>query len=121
MYMSFMTVVMMAWITAVGMVIGPIIVRERGTVTGAFVGFLIAIIATWSYQDSEIGSRKYDQARSMIAEDCRMARIGASVLADRTITESEFWRLRDRYKKLELADARSRINGEAMRICPSTG
>lgn len=119
MYINIHVVFILLLITLMGGFLGCFIDRDKGWILGFVLGAIAAVGLIMKVQSAEIHSWQYDDAREAIAGDCRLADIGTSILADRVITASEYWRLEDRQDELRITDARSRINGETIRQCPS--
>lgn len=119
MYISFTTIFIMSMITFVITATGAFMGSGKALVWSFMIGVAAAIGLTLNFQHKEIRSWQYEDARSTIAKDCRLADLVNSILADRIVENAEYWRLQDREAELRLADARAGINGDVLRQCPS--
>lgn len=86
---------------------------------GILVGLVGSAVVVDQIQRAEINAWEYSNATDIIRGDCRLSTYAASILSDRVISNREYWRLQDMAKAVDLADARSKINGESLRQCPA--
>lgn len=119
MYLSIPIIVLILWIAFIGFWMGGSVGRGAGAFIGTLAGAGLAVAIVMVYQMGEVSSTKYYLAKEMIARDCRMTPLARTVLADKKLTQAEYWRLQDQAEAIELGDARSNINGEPLRQCPA--
>jgi hypothetical protein len=120
MYLSIPIVGLILWIAFIGFWIGGAVGKGAGAFFGTLAGAGVAAAVVMTCQQSEVSSTRYYLAKEMIKSDCRMTPLARTVLADKKLTEAEYWRLEDQASAIELGDARSDINGDALRQCPTS-
>jgi hypothetical protein len=121
MYISGIAIFVVAWLSMVGAFVGYGMSRtSAGGMAGAIIACVLSCVVLASFQNSEIASWQYDDVTTMREGDCRIAPFAKSILADKTISKAEYWRLQDLAAELRLRDARGRANDEAKRQCTSS-